>query len=82
MKTREYSIKFSKQNAKKDKADAQEWSRNIAKLANIVSDNPIPLYIDALGTVKHKLEVVNAIQTKGIILRSKVDFLEHGKKKC
>ena len=55
-------------------------NKNIAELANIVSENPITEYLDALDTAKHKLEIVNALQTNGIILRSKVDFLEHGEK--
>ena len=80
MKIREYSIKFSKDKARKQKTQETELIKKLNSLAELADSDPSADNLINLEATKIELEVINYTKTQGSILRSKAQWVEAGEK--
>ena len=80
MKIREFSSAFAKQLAKKSREKKIQLSQELDLCSANVDTDPSEDNIIKLEMAQSKLEQLNEVETRGVILRSKAQWVEQGEK--
>ena len=73
-------VKYSKLKARRLRKDEENISKELDNQKEKVSENPSEENMNKYNEIKEKLETINDIKTRGIILRSKAKWCEEGEK--
>ena len=79
-KVRDFSKQYSVDKARKRKAKRNKLELRVKELDALISSNAEETLIQEYHKCKHQLEEIYNYVTQGIIIRSKVDWYEHGEK--
>ena len=80
MKIREYSIKFSKEIARKRRKDEAILTEKVNRFSQIIDIDPSQENIEQLEQAIYNLDLVNTIKTNGNMIRSRAQWVEFGEK--
>ena len=79
-KVREFSKQYSVDKAKERREKRNKLELRVKELEVLISSNTEETVIQEYHDCKHQLEEIYNYITQGIILRSRVDWYEHGEK--
>ena len=77
-KVREFSKQYSVDKAKERRAKRNKLELRVKELEVLISSNAEETVIQEYHDCKHQLEEIDNYIMQGIILRSRVDWYEHG----
>ena len=81
-KVREFSKQYSVDKAKERKPKQNKLELRVKEFEVLISSNAEETVIQEYHDCEHQLEEIYNYITQSIILRSKVDWYEHGEKSC